>query len=352
MDRMVPPSSRPGAPATTVSSLKRRLGLALRIIAIAVIAACLWFFIRKIEWSKLGIALRDATLWPLVLAAALNFVCLWGKAACWHIMLAPKNHVATSRLFRYTIAAFATSVIAPARAGEVLRLWVLKRREGVPIADSAGVAFAEKVLDGATMLMLVAPVPLLLPGLPAWVGNSILLCSGVALGILVGLYIAVGRVDTTTSRSWLARFIAGMHVLRSPRRLALALVTLVMVWAADLAMVMLVLYAVGIDLPIAAGLLILFTLNLTIMVPSTPAGVGALELGALAATNLLGVPYEPALAFALLYHALQVLPLIVTGFVLEFRLVIGRDRPMDDSAEDAKLAPVVPIATARTARTR
>ncbi|MDB4954309.1 MAG: hypothetical protein JWO36_1878 [Myxococcales bacterium] len=322
--------------------MKHRLALALRVVAIGVIATCLWFFIRTIQWSKLGVALRDATLWPLVVAAALNFVCLWGKAACWHVMLAPKNHVPTRRLFRYTIAAFATSVIAPARAGEVLRLWVLKRRDGVPIADSAGVAFAEKVLDGATMLVLVAPVPLLLPGLPAWVGSSMLLCGAIALVVLVALYIAVGRVDTTRSlssdRHWFAKFIAGMHVLRSPKRLLLALLTLTMVWLADLVMVMLVLYAVGIDLPIAAGLLILFTLNLTIMVPSTPAGVGALELGALAATNLLGVAHEPALAFALLYHALQVLPLIVTGFLLEFRLVIGRDRPMDEAAEDAKLA--------------
>ena len=324
--------------------LEGRLRIALRAVAIAVITVCLWFFIRKVEWSKLGVALEGATVWPLVLAAALNFVCLWGKAACWHVMLAPKNQVPTLRLFRYTIVAFATSVIAPARAGEVVRLWVLKRRHGVPIADSAGVAFAEKVLDGATMLLLVAPVPLLLPGLEPWVGRSILLCGAIAIAALVGLYLAVGRVDPGSS-SWLGRFIAGMHVLRNPKRLLVASATLVMVWVSDLLMVMLVLYAVGIDLPVAAGLLILFTLNLTIMVPSTPAGLGALELGALAATNLLGVPYEPALAFALLYHALQVLPLIIAGFVLELRLVIGRDRPVDEPGEDAKLQ--APAAAAR-----
>src|SRR5262249_32664323 len=90
-------------------------------------------------------------------------------------------------------------------------------------------------------------------------------------------------------------------------------------------MVMLVLHAVGIALPLAAGLLILFTLNLAIMLPSTPAQVGALEVGALAALNLLKVPHEPALAFALLYHALQVVPLIAVGLALELRLVLGRE---------------------------
>jgi uncharacterized protein (TIRG00374 family) len=341
-DRTVPLSPR----------LVRRLSIALRVLAIGAIALCLWFFVRKIHWSKLGHALEDAMLWPLLVAAVLNFVCLWGKAACWRVMLAPKYEVPTLRLFRYTIAAFATSVIAPARAGEVLRLWVLKRRDGVPITDSAGVAFAEKVLDGATMLMLVAPVPLLLPDLEPWVGSAMLLCGTIAFGVLVALYIAVGRVDPEGSQSWLGRFIAGMHVLRSPRRLLLSLLALVMVWLADLAMVMLVLYAVGLHLPLAAGLLILFTLNLTIMVPSTPAGVGALELGALAATNLLGVPHEPALAFALLYHALQVLPLVLVGFAIEFRLVIGRDRPMDDAAGDATHAGALPQAIALTPEPR
>ena len=75
-------------------------------------------------------------------------------------------------------------------------------------------------------------------------------------------------------------------------------------WFADLAMVQLVMYAVGIDLPIGAGLLVLFTLNLTIAVPSTPAQVGALEAGVLAATRLLahrrraGVRVRPALSRA------------------------------------------------------
>lgn len=306
--------------------MDKRLALLLRLVAIALIAVLLWWFARELEWGKLGAAIGGARLWPLVVAAALNFVCLWGKAACWRILLAPKHHVKIARLFRYTIAAFATSVIAPARAGEVVRLWTLKRRDGVPIADTAAVAVGEKLLDGCSMLLLVAPVPWLLPDLPSWVGQAIIVCSAVAVVALVVLGILVRRVDATENASWLRRFIAGMHVLRSPRRMLGSLAVLIGVWLADFAMVTLVLYAVGIDAPAAAGLLILFTTNLTIMVPSTPAQIGALEVGAIAATRLLHIPDEPALAFALLYHALQVLPLLAAGLILELPLVIGRER--------------------------
>jgi uncharacterized membrane protein YbhN (UPF0104 family) len=116
-----------------------------------------------------------------------------------------------------------------------------------------------------------------------------------------------------------------MHILRSPRRLVATLGVLIFVWATDLGMVVAVLYAVGIHLPLAGAVLILFTLNLTIAVPSTPAQVGALEVGALAGIDMLGVSHEAGLAFALLYHAIQVVPLIAVGLLLELRLVLGRD---------------------------
>jgi glycosyltransferase 2 family protein len=308
--------------------MNRRLTMVIRVVVIGVIAAGLWWFVRKMDFAALGEALRSAKLWPLVLAAALNFVCLWGKAVCWRIMLAPRHKVSVARLFRYTIAAFAASAIAPARAGEVLRVWTLKRRDGVPAADTAAVAVAEKLLDGISMLILVAPVPFLLHGLPSWVVTAIVACAAIAVVLFVGLFIAVGRVEDTetTSPSTLTRrFLAGLHVLRSPKRLLGSLALLILVWAADLGEVMAVLYAVDIHLPIAAGLLILFTLNLTIAVPSTPAQVGALEVGALVGLGLLGVPREAGLAFALLYHATQVIPLVAAGLVLELRLVLGRD---------------------------
>jgi uncharacterized membrane protein YbhN (UPF0104 family) len=306
--------------------MNRRLTIAIRLVVIGVVVAALWWFVRKIDFGELGKQMRSAKLWPLVLAAALNFVCMSGKAVCWHIMLAPRHRVRVSRLFRYTVATFAASAIAPARAGEVLRVWTLKRRDGVPVADTAAVAVAEKLLDGISMVILVAPVPFLLPGLPWQVAGGIALCATIALALFIGLFIAVGRVgETASSRTWVRRFVAGMHVLRSPKRVLGSLALLILVWSADLGEVMAVFYALDIHLPVAAGLLVLFSLNLWIAIPSTPAQFGALEAGAISALQLLHVGGEPAAAFALLYHALQVLPLITVGMILEHRLVLGRD---------------------------
>jgi hypothetical protein len=297
----------------------------IRAIGIVAVVACLYFFARKMKWSELGSDLAHAHVLPLVIAGVINYGMLIGKAVAWRIMLAPRYTVPTSRLVRYTIVAFAASVVAPARAGELLRVYLLKRRDNVPTADVASVAIAEKLLDGVTMLILVAPLPWLLPGLPAWVATSIGICAAIAIAAFVVLSILVRRIQIGEDSSWLARFVAGMHVLRSGRRLAGVMVALFGVWLIDWIMIWLVGNAVGLSLTVPQGLLILFTLNLAITAPSTPAGVGALEVGVLLATRLLGIPDEPATALALLYHGLQIFPLLVVGLVLEWRLVLGKD---------------------------
>ena len=296
----------------------------MRIAAIAIVALLVALFIRKIDWHQLGHAVRHAKVAPLLISSALYFVCLFGKALVWRIMLEPRNVVPMGRLYRYTIAAFAASALTPARAGELLRVWALKKRDGVPACDATAVALAEKLLCAITLLIVVAPVPWLLPRLPDWVANAMLTCAGIAAGVLVAMFFAVGRVDAREPRSWFARMIAGMHVVRDPKRMGLAIVTLVLTWSADLIAVLLVLHAVGIELPIGGGLFILFTFNLAVAVPSTPGQVGAMQLGAVAATTILGIPHAPALAFALLYQLMQIVPLLIVGFILELDLVRGR----------------------------
>jgi len=80
-----------------------------------------------------------------------------------------------------------------------------------------------------------------------------------------------------------------------------------------------------------AALLVLLTLKVAIAVPSTPASVGAFEIGAVVSLELLGVPRSSALAFALVYHAIQVVPLAFISLAelpLVWRLRACRDPPL------------------------
>jgi uncharacterized membrane protein YbhN (UPF0104 family) len=229
----------------------RRLVTAIRIGSIVLVVGLLWLFAHRLDWVELGRAFRHASLWPLFLAAAFYFASLFGKAVVWRLLLAPKYVVPLPRLFRYTISAFAAAVITPARAGEVVRVVALKHNDGVTAWDASGVLVTDKLLHAVTLLLLTAPLPVLLPSLPGWVEHSLLVCASIAVGILVAIYIAVGRVGAREPQSWFARFLAGMHAVRDPRRMLASIGVLALVWSCDLASVMCVLAALGIDLSLA-----------------------------------------------------------------------------------------------------
>jgi uncharacterized membrane protein YbhN (UPF0104 family) len=83
----------------------------------------------------------------------------------------------------------------------------------------------------------------------------------------------------------------------------------------DLVLVALCLRALGIHLPPTAWALVLLSVNFAILLPSTPGQVGVLEAGAVVALTIAGVAPAPALAFALVYHAVHLVPTTALGLL-------------------------------------
>ena len=277
--------------------------------------------IRGIDFGSVADALSRAPLWPIAIAATLGFGIIACKAIAWRILLGAEYPVPIPRLINYTVTSYAGSVLLPLRAGELLRLWLLRDRDGVPVTRSAAVAMAEKLLDIVSMLLVVAPLPWLVDGLPASVGRWI---AALAVAVAVAL-IMLRLVAARLSRaSWVGRIVDAMSVIQRPRVFVATVAVLVVSWLIDLAMVGLVMCSVGIDGSIGSGLLVLFAINVSIAIPTTPGQLGALELGAMIGLDLVGVSREASLAFAVLYHALQAIPTVIAGLALNARLVVSR----------------------------
>ena len=161
------------------------------------------------------------------------------------------------------------------------------------------------------------PLPYLLPSLPDWLPRAIAACTAavVALGAalaLAGRYAAPGRWP------WLAATLAALR--RQGFNLVPAFGCLLLGWLGDCALAALMLRACDIAIDPLVVPVVLFVINLAIVVPGTPAQVGTLELAAVGALQTLGVGHEQALAFGLLYHAVQIVPLLAI-VPLEARLL-------------------------------
>lgn len=292
--------------------MTRRSLLVSRVLATCAALAGIAWLVRDIDVRALGAALARAQLWPIAAAAAINFGTIASKAVAWRILLGSTPPVGVARLFRYGVIASAASVILPLRSGELLRLWLLRDRDGIALSRGAAIAIAEKLLDVVSLVVLVAPLPLV-AAVPSELGRWIALLAGGGLIGVVGVVLLAPRLGSTGWRGELAR---GLGVLRDRRRFVGATAALVGGWLIDLSMIELVLLAVGLALPFGASLVVLFALNIAIALPSTPGQLGALELGALVGLRMLGAPEAESLAFALLYHILQLVPVVAIGLGL------------------------------------
>ena len=285
-------------------------GVVRALAVIAVVVAC-GLFLRKLDLSSVGSALASASLPLVAVAATANLVQVVVRSRFLQALLAPVRAVGVARLTRYNLAMFAANNLLPGRAGELLRIRLLKIREGIPASASLAVALVEKVFDAIALLLLALPLPLLLPSLPRSVTVATLLLGGGGLVALAATFALARYGELATGR--LGRFASGAAVVRSGRLFGAALGWALAAHLIDAGEIAICLTAMHIHTHPAAPLLVLLALAVALAVPSTPGGFGALEMGAVAALRLLGVEAAPALAFALVYHAMQVIPVTLLG---------------------------------------
>jgi uncharacterized membrane protein YbhN (UPF0104 family) len=78
------------------------------------------------------------------------------------------------------------------------------------------------------------------------------------------------------------------------------------------------------SLPLGPTLLVLLAVNIALALPvATPANIGPLEIGATLALVEMGVPKERAVAFAVAYHLLQIVPIAILGLIIYIRGAIA-----------------------------
>jgi len=249
-----------------------------------------------------------------VLAVVCNVVAnTLARVRRWEALLRPLPHGSRRAGFfdlaRLLYAGYAFSNLLPARAGEAVRVVELRRRRGYPAAGLVAVQLAEKVIEIISLGLLCGLVALTAgPGrAPLAIGGALAVI-GLALLLLLPR-----RVPAQASRGFFKGFLSAMRTVHARRSWLRSLGWSFLSDATDLLLVGLCLLALGIEVPPSAWALVLFSVNLAILLPSTPGQVGVLEAGGVVALTAAGVAPAPALAFALAYHAVHLVPTTALG---------------------------------------
>lgn len=330
------------------------IGLAVGLLAV---------FLRNADlgnvWASVTAARQDFLLLALVLTCVTFIV----RAERWQYLLGPLGPTRFSTVFRTTVIGFAASAVLPARAGEVIRPYLLARREGLSATAAFATIVVERILDLLAVLLLMAAFLIWFdPGLESRdsaVFQAIrfggLAMAPVAVGALAVMFFMAGhperlhawvlkaeailpaRIAAAIAR--LARtFAEGFAVVRSPARLVAAMAWSIVLWLAIASGIWAVSVAFGIAMSFTGAWLMLAPLVVGVAVP-TPGAVGGFhEAYRIGATGFFGADNDIAVGAAIVLHAISVAPVTIVGllFIVQDGLNLGGiargDLGMDEGA--------------------
>lgn len=324
---------------------------ALRVVVAVILAVGLMaIFFRNADFGKVWTAMTSARFDLLLVQLVMTGLSYVIRAERWQYLLEPLGHTRFRNVFRATVIGFAASTVLPARAGEVIRPFVLARREGLNATSAFATIVVERVLDLVAVLMLLAIYLLWLdPGMEArdsTVFRAIrvggLTMAPVAVAALLVMFFLGGhpealhawllKAERVLPRAWahavarLAKtFAEGFAVLRRPQRLLAALAWSIVLWVAIAVGIWAVARAFAIAMPIAGAWLMLAPLVVGVAVP-TPGGVGGFhEAFRIGATSFFGADNDSAVAAAIVLHALSFGPVVLVGlwFAVQDGLKLG-----------------------------
>jgi hypothetical protein len=308
---------------------------------------------------------RRADPVPLALALVATLATYGLRAFRWQYLLAPLGKTRFSSAFRATVIGFAASFLLPARAGEVIRPYVLARRERLSAPAAFATIILERLLDLLVVLLLFALF--VLTATPGSIAGDPSEFARIKLGGITALAIALGgvafcfvmaghpdrlgrlaqRLDAVLP-AWLSHALAGflrtftegLAVMRQPRRLFVSLLLSFPLWLSIAAGIWLTSRAFHITFPFTGSFLVMAILVVGVAVP-TPGAIGGFHAAyEFAAATFFAVPADRAVGAAFVLHAISFLPVTILGVIFMvsegLTLAGARDIAASGGREDSR----------------
>jgi len=316
---------------------KKGLALAAGTIS-SVIFLALAF--RGLQPEQFLNSLRELSLGWLLLAAVLYFLAVVVIALRWQFLLRAVKWAPLSALTQLVFIGYMGNNIYPLRAGDALRIILLRRNHQAPLLRSTTIVAIERIFDGCVMLSFVL-FGLLLIEVNSREADALARVTAplFAVAMLLALLLAskpamLKRVIITALKPLPPRLgapgarladeiIAGFAGLRNPAHLIGAVVTSFVTWGIEAGTYWLVLRAFALDLDYAVALLLVGAVNLAGLIPASPGQVGVNEFVVIAILTALDLPLPAATAYAVVVHITIWLPVTVLGFALLVKQGLG-----------------------------
>jgi uncharacterized protein (TIRG00374 family) len=307
-------------------------------LGLTISAFFLWLALRGLRLADVWQAIQGAQYLWLLPGLAAYWIGVWVRSWRWTYLLRPLKSITTRKAFPIVVIGYMGNNILPARTGELLRAYVLRRSEQVPISGSLATIVLERAFDGVVMLSFVV---INLPELArvssdsGLVGNlyslAVLGVIGFLMAVVLLIFMAVYPEPTESAFQWInqrlipsrfrqqasqlsLRFLQGLGALRSPRDLFMVLATSILIWLLETVKYWYLMQAFPFDVGFFALMLMNGVVNLATTLPSAPGYIGTFDAPGIAVLVAYGVDHAVATGYTLVLHAALWLPITLLGF--------------------------------------
>jgi uncharacterized protein (TIRG00374 family) len=320
-------------------------------LGLIISAVFLWLALRGLKLEEVIADLRVANYVWLLPGIAVFFVDVGVRTWRWHYLLKPLKEVSVRKLFPVVVIGYMGNNVYPARAGELLRAYVLKHNEQVSVSASLATVIVERIFDGLVMLLFVFVALPTAPFLPADLRLIVVLGSLVFFGALVVFLFLAARPALAARvynplidhllperfrqrvRGLIDRFMTGLAALRDVRHIFMIFFTSIVIWLLETMKYWFVMHTFSFEVSFFTLMLMNGIVNLATTLPAAPGYIGTFDGPGIVVLSAFGVDPEVATAYTLVLHAALWLPITLLGIYY----MIHQSLRWSDFAKAAKL---------------
>jgi uncharacterized protein (TIRG00374 family) len=305
------------------------------ILAGGLAAALLYYALRGVEWRRVWQIVLGAR-WPYLAAGiGMSLVNFFVRSIRWRVLLNARAHFRVGTVFWATMAGYMGNSFLPARAGEVVRSFIISGQSALSRTYVLTTALTERLMDAIALVLCGSVVLIQVSPKPAWmdqVGRTTAAIAALGALMVAVLPHAEGLIQKALRRmplpgamrdrllGFAGQILLGLRVFHNAGRLLRFSLLTALIWAMDAlgAMVMSRAFAIHMTFPVA--LLLLAGMGLGSALPATPGYVGIYQFVAVTILPPFGIDRNAALAFIIVTQALGYALVLVLGLLGLYRI--------------------------------
>ncbi len=310
------------------------------VVGILISIIFVWLAFRNVPVVEFWTRITEANYLFVILATIPGLITYFIRAYRWKYLLILQKNIPLFSVFSAMSIGFFANAVLPARAGEVIRAYVLGRNENISKTAILATVLIERLLDVLSLLMIAVGVILFLP-IPENEYYTYIITFGLGLFVIemgiFGVIVMLLWKREATLRFFnkilgffpekiqdqglkiLDSFISGLEIIKEAKHYLLLFVTSFTIWGLVFLSYYLLFFAFDTGLEVGvfpvAALLGMVIGSFAVTIPSGPGFVGTFHIAVQNGLMVFGTTAGAGLAYATLLHLIGMVPITIIGLL-------------------------------------